>query len=140
MDIDKNGHLSVAEIHLLFNKHLNIPMSIAQVTSLVNQADTSQNGQVEFDEFVTVFPFLSFPFCFFFSFKIIIKIKFKYLKIKKKKKLITSMNEVDSGMWGQLIRGVAARPNILDDDQLAVFFFFLEFNIYFFRKENQSFF
>jgi len=54
LDVDKNGHLTAAELHLLFTLLLKIKVSFADVQAMVKAADTSGNGQIEFDEFLVV--------------------------------------------------------------------------------------
>lgn len=52
LDLDRNGHLSVSEIHLLFSKSLKLEVSLQEVQQMVAMADSSGNGQVEFNEFL----------------------------------------------------------------------------------------
>lgn len=54
LDLDKNGHLSVVELHLLFTKSLKVRVSLEQVKELVRSGDDSGNGLLEFDEFLKV--------------------------------------------------------------------------------------
>ena len=54
MDLDGNGHLSAAELYLLFTKSLLLNVSIEEVQQLIAKADKNNNGQIEFGEFIAV--------------------------------------------------------------------------------------
>jgi hypothetical protein len=53
LDLDGNGHVTASELYLMF-KALKVPVSQSTLDKLIKEADTNQNGEIEFDEFIAV--------------------------------------------------------------------------------------